>query len=452
MIGVTKMAGKTRAGAAAWRLASGLTLVLSGCSLFSASPPEPGDSVVVADLTAADPNAAVFVQPDGERLETGREAFDRGDYFKAMNELYPLAANAAQANSEAQRLVGVMFMRGLSVPVNPEFGREWLERSARQENVQAQWLLGRNLAEGRHLSQNLEQAMNWLERAANNGLAEAQFYLAGVYQRSKSANTDSQAFRWMLAAAGQGHLAAQNSVGLMYQYGVGVARDDDQAEAWFLQAASADLPSAQYHLSRYYADRTQQVEALAWLRKAAANGHDAALQRVLQAPGQEVTMADHLSLFGTPLVKAQRELLRKRIVQAGGLTLREQNSQWYDVYEASALIGGADRLFVGYSLGNRLPGELRYRFPGMNTPAGVARLIEMISNKYGLPQVATEVYEMYGLHAFWLFNDARIEVRRSWPDDALALRFVLQEQLAVIRDEQSGQATPSESDRRLDTY
>jgi hypothetical protein len=59
---------------------------------------------------------------------------------------------------------------------------------------------------------------------------------------------------------------------------------------------------------------------------------------------------------------------------------------------------------------------------------------------------------MYGLHAFWLFNDARIEVRRSWPDDALALRFVLQERLAVIRDEQSGQATPSESDRRLDTY
>jgi hypothetical protein len=406
----------------------------------------------VAALTTKGTDVPAVVEPDSDRLQAGREAYEKGDYFKAMNELYPLAASDNRADAEAQRLVGVMFMRGLSVPVNPGYGRVWLMRSAEQGNVQAQWLLGRNLAEGRYLAQDREQALTWLERAANHGLAEAQFYLAGLHQRREDPTSAQKAFRWMQAAANQGHLAAQNSVGLMYQQGVGVARDNSQAEAWLLRAASADLASAQYHLSRYYADGGQQAEALAWLRKAAANGHDAALQRVLQAPGQDVIVADHLSLFGVPLVRAEREVLRKRIVQAGGIALHQKDSRWYDVYEASALIVGADRLFVGYSLSNRLPGELRYRFPEMNTPAGVARLIERISDKYGPPTLSAEAYELDGLHARWVVEDTTIEVRRSWPDDALALRFVLKEQLAAIRYEQSGRGTMDESNLRLDVY
>ena len=44
---------------------------------------------------------------------------------------------------------------------------------------------------------------------------------------------DDLAFRWMSAAAEQGHAAAQHSLGLMYAKGRGVPRDYVEAYKWF---------------------------------------------------------------------------------------------------------------------------------------------------------------------------------------------------------------------------
>jgi hypothetical protein len=386
---------------------------------------------------------------EGDKAD-GLKAYENRDYFRALHELYPLALDK---DPEAQRLLGVMFAHGRGVPADSETARVWLERAALQEDVEAQRLLGRYLGEGRYLEKNTRQATYWLGRAAVNGNADAQFYLASLYRRENAVpDGQTKAFRWTKAAAEQGHLAAQGNLGWMYQHGVGVAADQAAAEQWLLEAAGEGLAAAQFNLSLLYDERAKPDKAHAWLRKAAVNGHEDALVRLLSLSEQGIGSGGSLSLFGVTLTSAGRDLMRQRIARAGGIVLHESNDQWVDVYEASELIEGADRLFVSYSLQDQVLAELRYRFPGLNTPEGVARLLSMIGEKYGEPLSGQEPYEFSGLHGRWRTGDVTIEVRRSWPEGSLLLRFFMPEKLRTMRAEQTGAEAGADTQPRLAPY
>ena len=80
------------------------------------------------------------------------------------------------------------------------------------------------------------------ERAASQGLAHAQYHLGLLYERGEGVPRDEvAAAHWHRQAAQQGEVAAQTSLGLMYRDGRGVLRDDALAYAWLsLAAAPAD--------------------------------------------------------------------------------------------------------------------------------------------------------------------------------------------------------------------
>lgn len=77
-----------------------------------------------------------------------------------------------------------------------------------------------------------------------------------------------------LAAAGDMH--AQSNLGFMYEYGQGVARDEQQALYWYRCAARSGLATAQYNLGLMYADgrglHPDPLRAAYWFRQAAAQG------------------------------------------------------------------------------------------------------------------------------------------------------------------------------------
>jgi hypothetical protein len=84
----------------------------------------------------------------------------------------------------------------------------------------------------------------WLP-LAEQGMAAAQFNLAVLYEQGLGvAKNDVEAARWYRAAAERGDVAAQLKTGSLYEQGVGVARDVDRAGFWYGEAAKGGAKDA----------------------------------------------------------------------------------------------------------------------------------------------------------------------------------------------------------------
>ena len=62
----------------------------------------------------------------------------------------------------------------------------------------------------------------------------------------------AEALKWYHKAAEQGHAAAQNSLGWMYQKGKGVPQDHAEAVKRYRKSAEQGDEAAQYNLGRTY--------------------------------------------------------------------------------------------------------------------------------------------------------------------------------------------------------
>ncbi len=112
---------------------------------------------------------------------------------------------------------------------------------------------------------------------ADEGSPSAQFELGRMFENGMGVARDhQQAVFWYGKAAEQGHAEAQTNLGVLYARGLGVARNDGYAVAWFRKAAEQGLAKAQYDLAYMYAKglgvpRDDQL-AIDWYRKAAGQG------------------------------------------------------------------------------------------------------------------------------------------------------------------------------------
>jgi TPR repeat protein len=69
---------------------------------------------------------------------------------------------------------------------------------------------------------------------AKEGVAKAQYNLGLIYNRGKEVlKDDKEAVRWYRLAAEQGFPEAQTNLGLMYESGQGVEQDYVKAQKWF---------------------------------------------------------------------------------------------------------------------------------------------------------------------------------------------------------------------------
>jgi TPR repeat protein len=88
----------------------------------------------------------------------------------------------------------------------------------------------------------------------------------------------AKATKYLKIAALQGHIKAQNNLGIMYYDGLGVKEDLAQAAIWYRKSAEQNNVDAQINLAAMY-KKGQGVEknvtqAIYWLRKAAEQGDD----------------------------------------------------------------------------------------------------------------------------------------------------------------------------------
>ncbi len=133
-----------------------------------------------------------------------------------------------------------------------------------------------------------------LNARADAGDAEAQLQLGLLYSgtsrdiRAKPA----EAFRWFQKAAEQGQPEAQEAMGRLLLYGIGVPPDTAAAMAWYEKAALQGRAEAQGRLGNFYHDGISVPQdfsrALEWYGKAAAQGHGESMYNlgIMNAEGQ----------------------------------------------------------------------------------------------------------------------------------------------------------------------
>ena len=143
--------------------------------------------------------APAFAQSQLSEFQKGVQAFDAGDYKKAVSLWEPLADDG---NVEALRNLAQLYRLGLGV------------------------------------QQSDAKAFELYEQAAQRGLAAAQVNAAFLLLTGKGVEQDrKQAAVWFGKAADQGNPLAQYNLGLMYEKGIGVDQSDELAVELYQAAA-----------------------------------------------------------------------------------------------------------------------------------------------------------------------------------------------------------------------
>lgn len=93
-----------------------------------------------------------------------------------------------------------------------------------------------------------------------------------------SKKDEALAVRWYLKAATLGYAPAQRNLGGMYGSGRGVPLNSASARYWFAAAANQGDAQAEFVLGKFYT--TDPKVSLAWLWKAAKQGHQGAISEL----------------------------------------------------------------------------------------------------------------------------------------------------------------------------
>jgi uncharacterized protein len=120
-------------------------------------------------------------------------------------------------------------------------------------------------------------AVRELRPAAEQGNAEAQYRLGIMYEFGRGVATDKpRAMSLLRKSAAQGNSSAYVELGVIYATGDGIAKDDAKAVEWFRKAAEQGDATAQVDLGLMYAKGAgvgrDDAQAIGWFRKAADQG------------------------------------------------------------------------------------------------------------------------------------------------------------------------------------
>lgn len=130
------------------------------------------------------------------------------------------------------------------------------------------------------------QAAPRLQRMAESGNANAQHALGLMYGDGLGGvqKDETQAAAWIQKAVDQRLVGAMNSLGYIYELGIGLPKDTVACVAWYRKAADMGDLYGQYNMGRMYEEgigvEKDQAQAMTWYKKAADRGYEKAPVKV----------------------------------------------------------------------------------------------------------------------------------------------------------------------------
>lgn len=166
-----------------------------------------------------------------------------------------------------------------------------LEAAAHRGTLAAQYMLA-GLYDFEH---HFAKAAYWYKKAAKQGNAIAQYNLGVHYDNGQGvAKNETKAVYWYKKAAEQGYVRGQYNLGVHYVTGSGVPQSFPNAAYWYKKAAEQGDVQAQFYIAIQYSlgrgVPKNHSEALYWAKKAAANGYSKAEKLVTFLSHQRETI------------------------------------------------------------------------------------------------------------------------------------------------------------------
>jgi TPR repeat protein len=143
--------------------------------------------------------------------------------------------------------------------------------AAAQGNSDAQVLAGLILMNGETGLVDDVSAAGYFKRAANAGNTDAMLNLGKMALKSRGGLSESDAMEYFAQASANGRLEAKRAIGEMYQKGIGIAPDQEKAKSWLTEAADAGDTSGARKMGDSLIE-TAPKAALIWYEKAADFG------------------------------------------------------------------------------------------------------------------------------------------------------------------------------------
>ena len=122
-------------------------------------------------------------------LQTGLDAYQRGDYPAALKALIPLAN---KGDATAQLHLGLMNEMGQGVPQNHKKAAMRYHQAAAQGNAEAQYHLGEMYDLGQGVPQSKKIAVEWYGKSASQGYAGAQTKLKAEEEAQVKAEAEAR--------------------------------------------------------------------------------------------------------------------------------------------------------------------------------------------------------------------------------------------------------------------
>lgn len=218
----------------------------------------------------------LFPLYDTGKNADGTKAPVRKSHVEAVR-LYTPCAEAG--DSDAQNVIGYMYLMGKGVEKDREKAERYLTEAAEHGNAQAACRLAVMYDQGQcGVPASLDKALPWYVKSADEGYADAQYALAGIYFMQDTKYFDLKAAqRYIGKAADNGHPDAMHQLGLMYCYGSnGFRRDTDKGVKYLLGACGKDVVQAMVDYANMRFDGQvlprDMDEAAKWFSAAADRG------------------------------------------------------------------------------------------------------------------------------------------------------------------------------------
>ena len=193
--------------------------------------------------------------------ENNRKAFT---YYEQAAEL---------GHADAMNNLADMYLNGEGIGQDDRLALYWFEKAAEQGVVEAMFTLGIMYEQGLGMPINYEQALSYYKEAASGGDLEAMYRVGTIYMTPLlHVEQDlSIALHYFKQAAQEEHLDSVFNLGYMYENGVGVEVDGEQALMYYEIAADYDDISAIQAIIRLYLEgkviQRDDLMAQRWKRR-----------------------------------------------------------------------------------------------------------------------------------------------------------------------------------------
>ena len=152
---------------------------------------------------------------------------------------------ADQDHPGAQFSLGWRYEFGGGVDRNPEYAVHWYKKSAEHEYLKAQINLGVMYAEGLGVAQNSKQAVYWYKKAVvHDGMGDQLWLLSAISKHAEIVG--------LLENGEAEDATAQFNLGIIYEEGEVLAKDDEKAIFWYLRSADHGYIDAHIRLCAMY--------------------------------------------------------------------------------------------------------------------------------------------------------------------------------------------------------